>query len=441
MIKQEQLRKKLASVSIDHVAKTQEFSKRSDGKIKPLEFVLSFFVSIQSTHHTLKNWGMKLSLMLQQALSYNGIKNAQNQSRADFAKALLEKVITQRIDTWNSPLMKTRLFEQFNRVFLEDSTCIKLPAYLHQFFPGAFSKTGKTATAKIQLRQELKSGEYTHFDLQSFRDNDQKFSPEILKELCAGDLIIRDLGYWALAVFQQIIDLKAFFVSRLRFGVNLYTIDTGQQINLAKILRKARKSGQSIVELEVLVGSQAKVKSRVVAIRCPPQVTRKKRKAARNNRSAKANHSDEYMELLGWTIFFTNVPPAMINPSELLQVYGYRWRIEIIFKCWKSHFKIDHLFNTQTKLTKQQVEITFYLFMVWLTLFFARMYAVFLHKVYIQKGKFLSIMKFAKFIKEHLSALLADPDSNFWIDYLAYYCTYKKRKDTSNFCEQFYLLI
>lgn len=441
MINQEQLRKKLGTVSIEEIAKIKLFSKRNDGKIKPLDFVLSFFISIQTAQHSLTNWALQLSVLLRQTLSYNGMKNAQNQDRANFAKALLQSVVQDQLDKSNQPNLKTQLLEKFNRVFLEDSTCIKLPHYLHRFFPGAHSSKRKAATAKIQFRQELKSGTCTHFELQSFRDNDQKFSPNILGILLPGDLVIRDLGYWVLAFFKKIITAEAFFVSRLRFNVNLYNIENGKAINLNKLLRKAQRNKQKAVDIQVIVGKAEQVEGRIVAIKCPPNVTRKRRKAARNNRSAKANHSKEYMERLGWTIFFTNLPAEEVTPNEIMQMYGYRWRIEIVFKCWKSYFNIDQLFNSQTKPTKQQVEIAFYLFLVWLTLFFVKMYNYFLYEIFTKRQKMLSLMKFAKFIKEHLSALLADPDSEYWLDHLAYYCCYKERKERLNFCEQFYLTI
>lgn len=438
MINPLQIRKNLPTVAINQIAKQTGFTKRNDGKITPLNFILSFFVSIQKPNHSLKRWAIELSILLRQTISYNGMKYAQNKSRADFAKGLLEWVLQKKlaISSERSKLsFGTHLLDNFNRVFLEDSTCINLPSYLHPFFPGSFSHKGKAATAKIQLRQELKSGCYTHIALQCFRDNDQKFSPNILKSLQANDLVIRDLGYWVLDVFEQIIAIKAFFISRLRYGTNLYNCISKEKIDLAKMLRKASRNGIRIVELEALVGQKAQVKSRVVAIKCPHNVTRKRRKAARNNRNAKANHSQEYIELLGWTLLITNVDQQDLKPKELLRIYGYRWRIEIIFKCWKSHFNIHQLFNSNTKLTKEQVEITFYLFLVWLSLFFVKMYNYFLIKVFEQNQKVISLMKFAKFVNEHMSDFLSNPDLDYWIKHLAYFCSYKKRNDRFNFFE------
>jgi len=370
------------------------------------------------------------------------MKYAQNENRVNFVSKLLQTVISQQLDDKaapKTPKIKTRLLEKFNHVFLEDSTCFKLPISLYRLFPGAKNKYGKTAIAKIQLRYELKSRSYHSFTLQRYKDNDQKFSPNILQELLANDLVIRDLGYHVLSVFQQIIDAKAFFISRLRFGMNLYDPQTKLKIDLRKELKKAQRRGSTVIELQALVGQKAKVNCRIIAIKSPAHVTRKRRKIARINRRG-TNRSKAYIEFLGWTIFITNVEKTTLSAKEILQVYGYRWRIEIIFKCWKSHFQMGQLFKTQAKLNMHQIKIAVYLFLVWLTLFFAKMYNFFLFKIYTIKQKVLSLLKFAKFINEHFLALIANPDDEYWIEHLAYYCSYKKRKRQDNYLEQVFII-
>jgi IS4 transposase len=49
------------------------------------------------------------------------------------------------------------------------------------------------------------------------------------------------------------------------------------------------------------------------------------------------------MALLDWTIFITNVPAEKLSPLQIAKIYGLRWRIEIVFKAWKSHFKMTEL--------------------------------------------------------------------------------------------------
>lgn len=441
MLNKEQIYKKLSTISIVQIAQQNEFTARIGGKITPMNFVLSFFLSIQQNQHNFGTWAQQLSSLFKQTISYNGLKKAQNAARAKFAKALLHSTLAKQLSSKNAIRFKTTLLSPFNRVFVEDSTCVKLPKCLHKFFPGAFSKTGVAATAKIQCRQELKSGNYFHFELAHFRNNDQSFAAHILKTLRKGDLVIRDMGYAVLDVFKKIDKLDAFFISRLSFGTKLFDYQTGLEFNIVKRLRKAVRNKETVVELFLFVGKKAQIPLRVCAVKCPAAVTRKRRKAARKNRDLRLKRSKEFIELLGWTIFITNVSKETLSGQQILEVYGYRWRIEIIFKTWKSHFNLDRLFNTQAKLKKEQVEIAFYLFLVWLTLFFAPMYNYYLQKIYTEKGKILSLLKFAKFVKEHITEFLQNPEAGYWVDHLAYFCCYKKRNDRLNFCQQVYLLI
>ena len=440
MINQNIIRKRLESVTLENIAEQAKFSLRNDGKIKPLHFVLSFFLSIQGTSHTITSWASQLSILIRNTISYNAMKYAQNENRVNFANKLLQKVISQQLDDKAIPKIKTRLLEKFNHVFLEDSTCFKLPIYLYRLFPGSKNKYGKTAIAKIQLRYELKSRSYHSFTLQRYKDNDQKFSTNIVQKLLPDDLVIRDLGYHVLSVFQQIIDAKAFFISRLRFGVNIYHPQTEKKIDLRKELKKAQRRGVTVLEFQALVGKKTKVNSRIIAIKTPAHVTRKRRKIARTNRRG-TNRSKAYFEFLGWTLFITNVEKTTLSAKEIFQVYGYRWRIEIIFKCWKSHFQMEQLFKTQAKLNMHQIKIAVYLFLVWLTLFFVKMYNFFLFKIYTLKQKVLSLLKFAKFIKEHFLALIDNPDDKYWLEHLAYYCTYKKRNQQPNYMQQVFIVI
>lgn len=42
-------------------------------------------------------------------------------------------------------------------------------------------------------------------------------------------------------------------------------------------------------------------------------------------------------------IFITNIPEQMCNWEEVLELYTIRWQIEILFKGWKTNYKIDDI--------------------------------------------------------------------------------------------------
>ena len=107
----------------------------------------------------------------------------------------------------------------FERVLIADSTSIGLPKVLAPFFPGASNQTGsKQAQLKIQAYYDLRNESFVDFSLSSFRKNDQAASKDILAVAQPNDLILRDLGYFVLAVFKQLDQRGCFFVSRLKTG-------------------------------------------------------------------------------------------------------------------------------------------------------------------------------------------------------------------------------
>ena len=100
----------------------------------------------------------------------------------------------------------------FGQVLIQYSTCWSLPVALADHFPGSHSKKGKAATARLQVCYDIKGNRFKEFELQSFRDNDQKHTASILEWAGAGDLVIRDLGYFKLDVLSDLARKGGFFV-------------------------------------------------------------------------------------------------------------------------------------------------------------------------------------------------------------------------------------
>ena len=88
-------------------------------------------------------------------------------------------------------------------------------------------------------------------------------------------------------------------------------------------------------------------------------------------------------------------------------------------------------------MSPPRVTITLYLALTWLTLFFAKWYSHFVYRVYETKQKYLSIMKFADFVKEHFLEIIKEPDLEIFVNHLAYYYSHDKRK-RPNYLELLY---
>lgn len=225
------------------------------------------------------------------------------------------------------------------RVLVADSSIVALHPSLKHVFAGSSNQCVSTASARMQFAFDLLEGHLVHCGLHPFTRPDQAAAHDVLDCLRPGDLLMRDLGYFALEAFQKIDHARAFFLSRLRYQTALYDAQ-GTPLHLLKELRRQSKlaPGRPVV-LEVAVGTKHRVPMRLVAVPLPEAQASARRRRARQNRDKRLHHSQDYYQLLSWTLLVTNLPAQTLPPEQLQALYAMRWRIEKIFKAWKSHLK------------------------------------------------------------------------------------------------------
>jgi hypothetical protein len=209
-------------------------------------------------------------------------------------------------------------------------------------FPGSANGKRRYAALKVQFVCDLLHSQVLHLSLSGFTRNDQAASADILKLLQAGDLIIRDLGHFVLKVMEQIHLKGAFFLSRFRHGVSVWDLESGKSLDLVKLLRP----GQSL-DRQVLLGAE-RVAVRLVAQPVPEALANERRRKALANRDQRCVPSKDKLYLLSWNIFVTNVPSRVWPLRAIQPIYRLRWRIETIFKAWKSHLGLRQL-NCRTQ--------------------------------------------------------------------------------------------
>lgn len=425
----------LEKYKIQECSFVNKFEIHHDNPIDATSFVMGFFNMILNGMNTLECWSGEIFKLNGNRISKQGLAAKLQMRHVNFAREFLKNIIA------NTLLSKigeneNNILKKFNNVYLEDSTIIALPKALFEYFKGTVNQYGSTSQARVQFRLELKTGRYANLGLLSYRNNDQSYSKEILKDIEPNDLIIRDLGYFSLDVFQKIINKKAFFITRYLYKTLVYS-DLGKDIELFKKLRSSRRKGINLIDMPVFVGKEAKVSMRIVAIRAPKEVELQRRKKMKKQKLE--GRSQEYLEMLHWTIYLTNVEEEILNSDEIKSLYGFRWRIEIIFKCWKSKFNLYLLFDKKKQKNPGRVYITIYLLLIWLTLFFAPKYNFYLREVFKRENKILSLFKFADFLKTDSGDISDENQIDKNIEYLARYCCQQKRKIKSSI-EQIHLL-
>jgi hypothetical protein len=324
----------LRDTNLDALARQTRFQQRSSRKIPVLKLVLGLVALAAETVLSLERMATVIALAANTSYS----KQAFHERLGLPLQSFLAQIAASLFSQISRSVKEQGWFRNFRRVLLHDSTVEPLPDHLAAVFPGAKNaRRRRSASLKLQLVCDLLHSQVLHVALSGFTRNDQAASPDILQFIQPGDLIIRDLGYFVLKVLEQINLRGAFFLSRYRHEVLILDAQTGRLLDLQTLLHP----GQAF-DRQVMLGNQ-KVPMRLVAQPVPEAVANERRRKAKANRDRRLNPSPRKLYLLGWNIFVTNVPRVVWPAKALQPIYRLRWRIEIIFKAWKSHLGFRQL--------------------------------------------------------------------------------------------------
>ena len=94
----------------------------------------------------------------------------------------------------------------------------------------------------------------------------------------------------------------------------------------------------------MLLGKEALLPIRIVCHKLTKEQSEgRRRKANALAKSRRYKSSQRNQDLLNWAIFITNIPEDKVNIKYIAAIYKTRWQIELLFKLYKSYFKIEFL--------------------------------------------------------------------------------------------------
>ena len=227
----------------------------------------------------------------------------------------------------------TPLLQRFNGVYLQDSTTLQLPDEYAGEWPSCGGDAG-AAAMKAQVRMNLSTGQLAAMRMEPGRDPDQK-TPLQREGFPPGSLRIADLGYFCLKTLTSLHVSGVYFLSRMLSNTSVFQTD-GEQLDLMAWLQSQWRGVP--LELPVLLGSEARLPSRLFAVRVPQEVASQRRQRIRADSRRKGRMpSEKTLAWCDWTIYVTNVEPDKLSWKEVVVLYRARWQIELLFKLWKSH--------------------------------------------------------------------------------------------------------
>jgi len=316
---------------------------------------------------------------------------------------------------------------RFKRILLQDSTVIQLPLRLFADFSGVRNAHKAVCNARIQGIYDLLSGRFIKFTIDPYSKNDLSVTLDIQME--SGDLILRDRGYFTLESIAGQKEANADSINRYKHKTTFYDSSTMEKINLLKLLTK-----HGSIDMDVLAGADKDLKVRLVAVPVNEEIANLRRMKAKKETKGHAPSQDILM-LMSWTIFVTTITDPAITFNELFALYGLRWRIENIFKTWKSNFNFAKVHT----VSEHQLRVLLTARFIMIVIFYQKLYLPLSNEIRKTTPKQLSLMKFMRYIRQNIEKLPELLDQRMWttnsLEALVRYCTYDKRKRV-NFAEK-----
>lgn len=417
--------------SINKIARFTGFCKRKSPKIKPFFLILGFYSMLVKKLNTYEDWASEVGILSGKTLSKQAIEERMKIETSNMLHMIFEEKLNSILSN-NLKSIEKELAGKFESIKVEDSTILSLPEELNNFFPGNVSLGRKKAQIKIHALHNLTDNSFPFLNVHNYTDSDQGLSGIALSYLKPGDLILRDLGFQNLAIQKELISAGVYFVSKKKAGVSVFDIKTGEQIDLLKYLRNKK-----YFDGQVLVGAKEKVQLRLVIQPLSKEVANERRRKAKTDRNKRVNHSKEYYELLGYSILITNISTHICSKKEIGLLYGLRWRIETIFKSWKSHFALEEILPKRCN-NPERINCIIYLMLLIIILF----QMVWLKRVSANNSKKdsctqLSILKLSKFFIQHFLEIIQGQKVKKILNQLERQCRYERRKDRENTMDKY----
>jgi hypothetical protein len=242
------------------------------------------------------------------------------------------------------------IFKSFTDIVVADSTVFELHESLKDKFKG-YGGSNSKAGIKIQTVYSLKNKQLKTIEFQDEVYSDKPYTQSIVDTMGSNELLLVDLGYFNKSSFADLQNKKSYFLSKIMSNTALYTysenIKKGKKFKRLDLVDFLKKSN-GIIDTELYVGMQQnnRIKCRVIGIKLSDVDTNKRiMKAKEKARSQGKTLKKIDRELMSWIIMITNIEANKATAEILIDIYRVRWQIEILFKCWKTHIKIDSVEN------------------------------------------------------------------------------------------------
>ena len=312
------------------------FVQRKDAKLTGAVFTQTLVFGLAANPHA------SLSQLTQTAAALGTVvtPEALHQRFDRPAASCLEQVLAAAVrQVLAADPIALPLLDRFSELVVQDSTTITLPEALVDCYRGCGTGLPDRGNAalKLHLALDLRTGRLRGPTLHDGRESDHHATLD--HDLSAGAVRLVDLGFWDLALLDDLRARGVYWFSRCQAMTAIHT-DAGRWWTLRDLLAATPTDR---LDLPVQLGKEDQVDARLLAVRAPQEVVDQRRRRLRADARAKGETvSAMRLALAAWTVFVTTLPPDLLSLEEALVLSRARWQIELLIKLWKSHGPVSY---------------------------------------------------------------------------------------------------
>jgi Transposase DDE domain len=203
----------------------------------------------------------------------------------------------------------------------------------------SISRGGGTGTdARLHLSLDLATHRIDDLELTDIRAGESldRFTFK------SGDVVLADRGYAHRRALASVANAGAYFVVRIPWSnVPLETRD-GEAVDMLATLRTVGEAAAEELAVQLRSADGEFTQCRLVAIRKSEAAAAAARQRALKERKKHGTVDPRTLEAAGYVFVLTNLPEE-ISPTSVLQLYEFRWQIEMKFKTLKSVIHLGEL--------------------------------------------------------------------------------------------------
>jgi hypothetical protein len=162
--------------------------------------------------------------------------------------------------------------------------------------------------------------------------------------VAAGDVLLADRNYLRSHGLGLVVSQGADLLVRLRWTHVAMHNSSGARFQALEHAKHLRVGQVGAWPVTVLVPGNTPVSGRVIATRLPaPLAERATRRVARVSVKKGKRADPRSLEAAQLVMVFTTLPESRLTATDVLELYRYRWQIELAFKRLKQLLKLGRL--------------------------------------------------------------------------------------------------